>query len=1609
MFWRVILRLGRFGQTTIGLCCFFILLVYTVIHTRWFQDWAIKKTTTYLSKELNTNVKIDKITFDLFSKLDLEGFYVADLKGDTLLYAESFKVDYGLTLKTLYGQGFAIDGLLLENAKVYLKRKVGEKNSNLQFVLDYLKGEEKPKTDAPQGTPFDLKLKYLSFKKIKFVNDDEVTGNFTSASLDDGSISFEKLDIPNNQILIKAIEIIQPTIVVQEKERFPSSEVEKEEKKEITHTDTKKDTSKPKPLIVQLKKFNLTDGSFAYDNFRVSPAKKYADIVDFNHLNIKDLTFQLDDLDLQKDDLKARLKQIAFKETSGFEIISLNVKNIHANSRRLELNDFQLLTPNSNIGDTIILKYISLEDFDDFANKVLLETNFKDARLALKDLMPFDHGIATNAFFQQNADDVFSINGKIMGKINSLKSSSLAINTKGISFKGKFSTKNLTIPDQELLNFNIDRLVTDINTIQLLFPDIEIPNEVKKFNKLDFSGYFDGFTYNFLANGLLKTDLGSLSVKMFLDQTNGKDKATYGGDLDLIDFDLGELIGIDTMPRVSLHTNLSDGKGLTDKTASAKINANIPAITLNGYEYKNLSMNGKLDKTTFDGDFGIKDDNIDFSFKGKVNLKDSIPTFNIKANVKKIALKGLKLIEDDVKIAGLFDIDIKSKDILKGKFDDLQGSAKINNLNFNYKNAYYWIDSLIVRSEVTPFQYRRMSINSELLDADVEGDFKFDRLENSVRNYVHRNHPNIAARFDVAFHPETLPNDYLDVKLKIKNSKNFAQLIDRQLDTLRNINFTGHFNSVTDSLFFDIGAPDVVKYGDLQFNDIAINAKLHEGFGEGFIGIYHTVASGNHLGTVLVPIKFQGDALDMTISADKLTKEISDLNIETDFFIEKDFFQLGLHPSSFNFLSDKWAIDTAKNIRFTSKFLEIPHLLLKNKNREIALSDIDKKGISLLVSGFNFQDLNPLINDDRAILEGDMFVSARVEDIFNVSGISAVVSADTIKWNGRDWGVLRVDANLKDLKNPVNIYTSLTNGNEQLTFEGFYVLPNNNYTSNGVVYPGNSLQASANTSNIPMVWVKTLAGEGVSDVKGTIDAKLKVSGDLSCLELEGQARVRDVSFKIDYLNTTYYIKDEVAKIYDNYIDASGAKIYDELGNSATLYGGLSHQYFNYLRLDLVIDSGNNDILAMNTTKELNNLYYGRGIGKIRMRFAGSFNRTFIIIEKAVTGKGTTLNIPVSYTQEAEAVTFVKFKDKKQVTVRNPNQEVDLDGLGFEMNLQLTEDAEVQIIFDEQAGDIIKGKGVGLIRFDVPISGDFKMLGDYKFSEGKYLFTIRQSLVNVDKPFNIRRGGTLTWTDGDPFAAQMDITADYKGLRTAPYNLIADNLQPNEEISAKQSTNVDLTMHMTGALLKPDIAFDVRFPTLIGNLKSYADSRLNLLTQDPAELNRQVFGLLVLGGFLPSGNLQNANFVGSTVNNTLSGLFSNQASNYINSWLNDVVKSNGVISSINLDINTQLGVLSSSSVVGFNVNEVQVKPRFNFFDNRLSIDAGLVGSTTTGDAKTNISGDFAIEYAITSDRHLLVRAYNRNVQEVDGNRNRTGVGFVWRREFDKLSDLKKKKK
>ena len=73
------------------------------------------------------------------------------------------------------------------------------------------------------------------------------------------------------------------------------------------------------------------------------------------------------------------------------------------------------------------------------------------------------------------------------------------------------------------------------------------------------------------------------------------------------------------------------------------------------------------------------------------------------------------------------------------------------------------------------------------------------------------------------------------------------------------------------------------------------------------------------------------------------------------------------------------------------------------------------------------------------------------------------------------------------------------------------------------------------------------------------------------------------------------------------------------------------------------------------------------------------------------------------------------------------------GLLIDMNFVLTDEAEVNIIFDETLGDKITAKGSGAINIGVNSSKEVYMFGDYTLSKGDYLFTL-QNFVN--KKFEI---------------------------------------------------------------------------------------------------------------------------------------------------------------------------------------------------------------------------------------------------------------------------------
>ena len=64
----------------------FGIILFFIVQTSSFQTYLGRKATDWLSKELKTELKIDRISIDFFNSINLNGLLIKDLRNDTLVY-----------------------------------------------------------------------------------------------------------------------------------------------------------------------------------------------------------------------------------------------------------------------------------------------------------------------------------------------------------------------------------------------------------------------------------------------------------------------------------------------------------------------------------------------------------------------------------------------------------------------------------------------------------------------------------------------------------------------------------------------------------------------------------------------------------------------------------------------------------------------------------------------------------------------------------------------------------------------------------------------------------------------------------------------------------------------------------------------------------------------------------------------------------------------------------------------------------------------------------------------------------------------------------------------------------------------------------------------------------------------------------------------------------------------------------------------------------------------------------------------------------------------------------------------------------------------------------
>jgi hypothetical protein len=934
--------------------------------------------------------------------------------------------------------------------------------------------------------------------------------------------------------------------------------------------------------------------------------------------------------------------------------------------------------------------------------------------------------------------------------------------------------------------------------------------------------------------------------------------------------------------------------------------------------------------------------------------------------------------------------------MLGSSLDGLSGSGKTEDLIIQLEDsATIEVKDLIADISFSQDSVRKITLSSNLMDAEMEGKFSFSDLHEWVLGLLAKDNPELAAKFNL---PTKFGDDsvFFDLNASINDLEGLGNLFVPGLGDLKKTDVILSFDNQRDHLSLALDAPHF-DYKKIATDSLSIKVVSSNGNSE--INIQtDSINTGGNL--VIAPsemdFRLTNNRLIYNLISQSVGEHLTEISVEGNAQLKDDHFALSLSGSKLKFVGEEWKVMNENQIFIDRDYLVTENFSLGTKGKYLTFN-AKKSGKGYLEAlGLDMSILNVFWDYDKLNFSGPLNLVVETKDVLSLSNLKIDGTVDSLFINDDHFGLMKITARSGLEDSPILATIDITNDTSYLK-------------ANGEIYNFRSKDKRGFNFDIeikdyPLAIADYWIGNSVSGTQGTVDADLVLYRRNGKANMEGTGLAKNGQVTIDYLGTTYNMDDQIILVKPNIFDFSRVKIYDEWGNRARLSGGIRH--YNLKNLYLDINLFTDRFAGLNTTELQNPDYYGRAFAGGDIYFSGPFDKPNIEIN-AIALEGSELNLPVDYAYTPDESSFVRFEDEVKIEIDESEKKSELN---VDMSFSIHPEAVVRILFDEKAGDIMEGKGTGNIEFSVNRAGEISMKGRYNIESGRYTYTINDFLFN--KPFRVEPGGSIVW-DGDPFLALIDVTAVYEGKkRIKPLALIEEYISTESTIypEAKILTAFELKLLLTGNLLEPNIDFFMDFPDLTGELKSLTDNKIRAMQLDKNELYRQAGFVILFGTFASTAN-QSASLGSAALSlgvNTLSEFLSNQLSLLLEDYFSEIIDEVGFISGLDFDVywdpaNDEGEVDTGPTIRTGGEAGINLAPRF--FDDRLELDIeGGYYTQSSGSGTNPLYGNFIITYKLSPEGNLKVKLYSKSQQVTTGRHNKFGGGISFQREFNTLREL-----
>ena len=965
------------------------------------------------------------------------------------------------------------------------------------------------------------------------------------------------------------------------------------------------------------------------------------------------------------------------------------------------------------------------------------------------------------------------------------------------------------------------------------------------------------------------------------------------------------------------------------------------------------------------------------------NFQESYVKFNLNTDNFKFLDKNLDYkinIEGEIRFEGLKEDIILEEFNLKTQFVEFKSNGHIKDLlSNNYEVSVDFSDINIFQEQVI----KNLNLDQQFILPILNGNINFNNKLVSYNLFQKNNYESSVNINGIGLLGDQTSFDFNIILDLLKGD----ELIDQF--NIDNLKLDSKFTIIPDQRTIFNGDLEIIKDDNntkVDFNTKVVNNNLSSKLG---------INSKN----LRFDIDVNGNLLDGNLEASSIifldnipTKNINNISAEPNInidFSNKNNIKFNLKFEEINLKTSSEKIYLS-NLNYINDFLDYD-FIDSTKKYDFRIEWIDNRvnlesnlGSNILINGYykNENDLDLNFNLSNLFIKNFFEInknpiSGNIESKINLNRsdtnrtISLVSSINDIRINEYEIGDLEINTFGNTDFDSYSVNLKLSDKDKTPIYsEGTIIAINEN----------SNIDLDIIIDDFDISFINKIGNNSINDLSSQISGRVNLWGDLNKLQHDGSLNLSNSNFSIPYTNITYEIAENSKIIlYNQDFEFNDIIInHNESKTTSKLNGKISHINYKDWNLNLSFDSDR--FFVLNKLYNEKEVFFGKGFLGGKININGPTNQIGINVQ-GKTEVGTELSIPRSQEFSIENFSFIDFIDinnikESRVGEENLNSTIIPKTLDLIIDLEINDNALVDITLDPQTGSYLSGRGIGNLIMEIDSESEFNIYGDYITSEGIYNF---KDLALVDKKFNLQKGGTIVW-DGDPLEAQMNIQAIYSVPGGANPALLLDNPNFNKKIPT------DVQINLTGNITKPDSPnFQIYFP----NTSTTATTEINYKLSDIEVRQLQAISLLTQGIFI--------NEVGVSIEGLTNNIYE-KVSDVFTSLLG------GSEGPLKVGLNYLQGDKSD-------ILDIKTEDRFGVtLSTKISDNIlfnGKIGVPIGGIEETLIIGDVQLDFILNSDGSLKAKVFNREnefryIGEELGYTQ--GIGLSYQVDFQTFRDL-----